>query len=123
MLAEFLIHLPQTQTDIALFGAAAALFYIIVAFITRYIRTKIGEPVQASPAFYNGLPMHAFHFATSVIIFCSVVAPNYQELLVDFRMLLLLAGLALLVSTIGWLVYASREEPRPTPLPTPAPKA
>jgi hypothetical protein len=111
--------LPQTQTDIAGFGTVAAILYIIIAFITRYIRTKINQPVQQSSAFYAGLPMHAFHFATSVIIFCAVLAPDYQKLLVDFRMLLLLAGLALLVSTIGWLVYASRDEPASVPNPAP----
>lgn len=65
--------------------------------------------IHSSTVFYAALPMNAFHFATAAIILSLVASPNYKDLLIDFRMVLLLAGLLYLISTIGWLVYASRE--------------
>jgi hypothetical protein len=109
MVDDFVIYLPQSELDIAFLGIVTAFFYLTVAFITRFVRHRMGWPIHSSAAFYAGLPMNSFHFATAAIIISLVASPNYKDLLIDFRMLLLLAGLAYLISTIGWLVYASRE--------------
>ena len=102
--------LPKNETDVALVGVATAFLYMLIAFMTRYIRYKAGLPIPSSSVFYAGLPMNSFHFATAAIIMLIVASPNYTDLIIEFRMLLLLAGLTLLISTIGWLAYAWRGE-------------
>ena len=106
-------HLPKNDIDAAFLGVSAALVYLVIAYLVRLARYLLGYAIHSRGAFYQGFPMNAFHFGTAIIIISLVGSPNYKELLLDFRMVILLAGLLFLINTIGWLIYASRDEEQP----------